>query len=404
MTISFKKSRGRWTYDFRLAGRRFTGYCLDAHGKPVTSKSAAKQAEGVARRKAEIEPKVARANELTLAGAMSALVPFWERQSDWKNKKRYMKELIAFFGPDTSVASISEAHLQDYVAHALGQTVRVWTGGPTKEGARKRADSARKQGARTRSPATVNLYLHMMRQVFGRAAKIRDENGNPAIRDIPKVPVLDTPKRQARPVPDAVLSRAMDLLPAHSTKAVCLTLFFGFRKGEMFTLQKRQVDFAAGGVRLHAENVKDAEDAFLPGAPDAMTFLALLIGEADVRRTPYLITVKRKGYWQPIQSPKRAWGTAMKVIEREFGQRWRWHDIRAAFITQVALTSGPELARTMARHSDYKTTLGYVAVADEMRTEAARRAGLRPALSLVGSEKFTDKVTDPENSLNKRSA
>ncbi len=51
----------------------------------------------------------------------------------------------------------------------------------------------------------------------------------------------------------------------------------------------------------------------------------------------------------------------MRVIQKEFGRKWRWHDIRAAFITHVALTSGPELARILARHSDYKTTLGYVA-------------------------------------------
>jgi hypothetical protein len=56
-------------------------------------------------------------------------------------------------------------------------------------------------------------------------------------------------------------------------------------------------------------------------------------------------------------------------------------DIRTAFITHVALTNGPELARTLARHGNYSTTLRYVAVADEMRREAA--AGRLSALPLL---------------------
>lgn len=165
----------------------------------------------------------------------------------------------------------------------------------------------------------------------------------------------------------------MTLSPEHSVKANYLTLYFGFRQSEVFTLQRYQVDFEAGAVRLYAEDVKDSEDAFMPGAPDSM---ALLVGEATQRCSNYLITTQRNGRWQPIRSPKRAWGSAMRVIKKEFGRKWRWHDIRAAFITHVPLTSGPELARILARHSDYKTTLGYVAVADETRARKPRAGRL----------------------------
>jgi len=390
MTIFFNKARDRWMYDFRLGGHRYAGYCVDASGQPVASRSAAKQAEGVERRRAEMGPKVARADELTLAGAMASLVQIWERQDDWKNKKRYMKELVAFFGAETAVADISEARIQDYIAYALNQPVRIWTGGPSKEGGKARLSATRKTGTRLRSRASVNLYLHMMRQVFGRASKVRDAQGNPAIKDIPNVPVLSTPRRRARPVPDYALSKLLTILPEHVMKAIFLTLYFGLRKSEVFSLKTHQADFIAGGIRLEAEDVKDEEDAYLPGAPDAMAFLALLCGETQMRGTTALVTYRRGETWAPIKSPRTAWNTAMAIIEKEFGRKWRWHDLRAAFITHVALTSGPELARTLARHSDYKTTLGYVAVADEMRKEAARRAAVRPALALINSDDFTN--------------
>lgn len=382
MTVYFNKARDRWMYGFRKAGRRYTGYCVDATGAPVKSRSAAKQAEGVARRRAEVEPKVARPDELTLAAAILALTPIWERQADWKNKRRYIKELCAYFGEGTPVAAISGARIQDYVAWSLQQPNKVWLGGPSKEGERKRLGKDRKSGSRLRSPATVNLHLHMLRQIFRRAALLKDGQGRAAIDEIPDIPSLATTKRKARPVPDRVVSRLLEILPTHVLKAIFLTLFFGLRKSEVFGIQKHQADFEAGGIRLEAERVKDNEDDYLPGAPDAIAFLALLCGEAEVAGTQFLVTYKG----EPIKNPRTAWKTAMRKIEVEFGKRWRWHDLRAAFITHVALTSGPELARTLARHSDYKTTLNYVAVADEMRKEAARRAAIRPALAIVASK------------------
>jgi hypothetical protein len=129
--------------------------------------------------------------------------------------------------------------------------------------------------------------------------------------------------------------------------------------------------------------VKDAEDEFLHGSPEAMAFVRRMVDQADERHTDYLVTVRRRGAWQPIKSPKTAWKTAMVAVQKEFGSRWRWHDIRAAYITHVALTSGPVAARRMARHADYKTTEGYVQIADEMLRQAAARAAQRPALTNV---------------------
>jgi hypothetical protein len=128
-----------------------------------------------------------------------------------------------------------------------------------------------------------------------------------------------------------------------------------------------------------------------------MGYLRTLAMEADARGVKTLISYRRLAKdearqepWRPIRKARTAWRTAMKVIEAEFGRRWRWHDLRAAFITHVAMTSGPLAAQTLARHSDFDTTRAYIEVADEMTRTAADRAGERPALRGVGKRKLPD--------------
>jgi integrase len=390
MTIYFNKARGRWAYDFVLKGVRHTSYCLDATGEPVTSRSAAKQAEGVARRKAAMAPKIADATALTLAMVMADLKPLWKAQARWHANAIAMRELLAFFGPGTPMADITEGRIQDYVIHARTQPIMSWQGGPRRDPADE--DNARywKPLDRTRAPATINLYLTMLRQCLDRASKVRDPiTGKPAIDHLPKVPELPVPRRKARPIPDAILADVLAAVPQHVREAMLLTLYFGFRRGEVFSLQIHNVDFDAGGVRLFAESVKDAEDTFLPGAPEAMTFLKSLVDQARNRGHRHLIMWRRprkdpadqaREPWLPIKKPKSAWATAMNAVEEKFGRRFRWHDIRAAFITHVAMTSGQLAAQALARHSDYDTTRAYVEVADELRRAAADRAAVRPAL------------------------
>ena len=64
-------------------------------------------------------------------------------------------------------------------------------------------------------------------------------------------------------------------------------------------------------------------------------------------------------------------------MRAKYGRTWRWHDLRAAVITHVAMTSGGMMAQTLARHGDPQTTQGYIEVADGMRRLAADRIAAR---------------------------
>lgn len=393
MTVYWNERRGRWMYDFQRDGKRHNRYCLDAAGAPVKSQREAEEAEGVAMRAAGMAPKVARVSDLTLAQVVGDLTPQWEGTADWPNKQRYLREILAYFGPGKRVADISEADLEDYRTWALKQPLKTWTGGSKRRRDDPYADRYWKDTGRTRSTAIVNRYLPVLRAVFDRAHKIRDPlTGRRALEEIPTVADLQEPKRKARPIPEAVLLNILASAPAHVVEAMIATLYFGFRQSEIFERTVVDVDFEHGGIWLSAEHVKDNEDAFIPGADEAMAFMRKLVDQANARKTKHLITWRRTykdaeaqaaAAWMPIKEPKTAWRTIMDKVETKFGRRYRWHDIRAAYISYVAIKSGGPVAQALARHSDLRTTQAYIHVADSFQREGANRAAERPALKVV---------------------
>jgi hypothetical protein len=376
MTVSFNKARGRWAFDFWKNSQRYQGYCVDALGLPVTSKTAARQAEAMEKRRVELEPKMAKAGELTIAMAIAALAPTWQAQDSWPGRQIWLRDIIDFFGLDTAIASIDQARVDDYVTRCRTAKVRAWSGGPNRDPQDPANAAFWRETNRTRSAATINLYLGTLRQIFGRAAAHRDPmTGQPVFAWLPTVPEIKRPKRKGRPMPDQVSAELMSIMPAHVVDAMMLTALFGFRSTEAFTLLRTQVDWQSCGVRLQAEDVKDGEDAFLPASQFAMGWLWCLDIDADRRSLQHLISwrPKKDGPFVPLKKPRSAWRRAHAFMRAKYGRTWRWHDLRAAFITQVALHSGGIVAQNLARHSSFSTTQGYIDVADEMRRLAADR-------------------------------
>jgi len=396
VTIYFDKRRDRWTYDFHRGGKRYSGYCLDALGAPVTSRTAAKQAEGVARRRAELEPKIARPGEMTLAMCTAALTPVWMTQANWTERHRWLKEILAFFGADTAIADIDQAKVDDYVSRCRTAKMLQWHGGPARDCRDPANERYWTRTEKTRAPATTNLYLGTLRQIFERAARHTDPfTGAPAFKHLPAVPELRRPKRKARPTPDAVAADIMAVMPAHIVDAMMLTALFGFRLGEVYGLKCTAIDWQACGVRLQSEDVKDAEDVFLPASQFAMGYLRCLDDEAKARGVRNLITWRKPGSetYEPLKGLGHAWDRARALMRAKYGRTWRWHDLRAAFITHVALTSGGVVAGAMARHSDPDTTQAYIEVADEIRRLAAERTGGR-ALALAADKSHRHDPSD----------
>jgi len=155
--------------------------------------------------------------------------------------------------------------IQDYVAFTLKQPLRVWKGGPAKS---EDEDCwAPHPSGKTRAPATVNRYLPLLRAAFRRAYLTRDKlTRQRAIEEIPVIAELPEMKRKARPVPDVVLVDMMAILPTHVVEALKVTLFFGFRRNEVFSLTIGQVDFNAGGIALKRRTSRTIPTHFFPAA------------------------------------------------------------------------------------------------------------------------------------------
>lgn len=395
MTVWFDEARGRWRYNFMIAGVRYARECVDAAGVPVTSRRAAIEAEAEAKRIAKIAPKLPRANDLTVAQVYDRLTDDWVKEADWPNKKRYVREILDFFKPETAVRDIDEAKLADFRTHLASQPLMIWTGGALRQRTAPDAERFWKPhpSGKLRGAATVNRYMPAVRAMFDRAWKTRDPITRArAIEEVPKIEDLPELKRKPRPVPEAVIAELEQLLPDYTVEAMITTCYFGSRKTEAFTLQIANVDFDARGIRLMAEHVKDDEDAFTPGGTDAMAWLEFLCRQAKARGTKFLITrpgriVNAAGVkiaaWVPVKSPKTAFNNAMDVIEQRHGRRWRWHDIRAAWITHIAMKAGPIVAQKLARHSDFATTQAYIDVADQALRDAVDTVSARPALTIV---------------------
>ena len=390
MTVTFNQKRQRWMFDFERGGKRYAGTCRGDNGLPCTSKRAALEAEAREKLRAAAEPKAARASDLTIAKVIVDLRPAWTARKDWPSIQVYAREIVAYFKPDRTIASISEADIENYITWALKQPVMVWTGGR----ARRRDDPDAAQfwrpSGRTRSPGTINRYLPTLRAIFDRAFKTRDSvTRERAIDEKPKIKMLKVGKRKARPVPESVLDHITRHLPQHVAEALTATRCFGFRRSEIYRLEIADVDFEKGGVWLSHDAVKDDEDAFTPGSPDAMAFMRGLVDQANARNVTRLISYRAKpdDPWRAIESPKTAWRTVMDIAQAAFGRRWRWHDIRAAYISGVANDAGPLAAQRLARHSDYRTTQAYVAVESPLLRSAAQGAGAR-ALAAIGGGKI----------------
>lgn len=386
MTVFQHHRTKNWNYNFTLDGNRYSRECRDANGLPVTNRRAALACEAEARRIASIAPKLARADELTLVQVIDGLSVSWAGTKDADNKDRYARTLMEFFKPRTPVREMtSPERIQAYIKHVQTMPVLVWTGGTGMRRDTKEAEKFwKKVKGKRRGAATVNRYLPMLRGVFKSAFKTRDPvSQERAIPEVPEVIDLPEPKRKARPVPPEVLTDILNEVQPHIADAIRLTLYFGFRKGEVFTLRINQVDQDRGGIKLRAEDVKDKEDAFLPGSEEAMALLAKLVTQARKRGTFHLITYRQceAHSWRPIKSPKRSWSTVMRMVEERHGARWRWHDIRAAYISRIANTVGVLAAKALARHSDLETTMAYVEIDAE-----AKRAGAEAVSSWVSKK------------------
>jgi len=113
MTVFHAKDRDRWRYDFRLDGKRYSGYCIDPDtGVPAPNKTEARRIEAVIHGNApQAKPAPSAPVAFTVAQMFVAYATRKQALKDWPNKRVYVAELIHFLGPETAVMELSEQRI-----------------------------------------------------------------------------------------------------------------------------------------------------------------------------------------------------------------------------------------------------------------------------------------------------
>jgi len=371
-----KDRQNRWMYGFQLHGARFSDYAIHPDtGVEATSRREALTIQELIRdrekNKAQLPAPVA-VEGYSLAQGVAAWKPIAKRKAGWVNTRKYLAEILAFFGPGTPLDEISAARMQELVTHLLEKNNRVWIGGP-----RKRDPSDRslwKTLKRTLSVVTVNKYLSALSQVL----ELAHETPDPATRGtlnprtflplLPAVPFQPEPERIKRPIALPVLAEAHRDSPPHLKEVLIGTQLTRLRLTSLLALKGTWVDEHERGIWTDDKNKASRED-FIPLGPAGLAFFVGLKRRAELvgidrcflyKDPQAAARAEKEGRtlatpWRPFKSVKSAFRTRLKKLGL-LGQH-RFHQTKTTSLNQLRkLGVDPITIHEMAQHADFKTT------------------------------------------------
>ena len=383
MTVYRDKVKGVWIYDFWLHGRRYKSLCRGEDGKPVSSRRralAVQERVRVGLRSQTMQGAPFVANIYTLAEAVVARAEEAKRLKNFRDIRGMLSEILDFFGPETPLANVA-TRWREFRTHCSEKSIRKWCGGPKqnrqKPGSRGSLWSEQNRG---RSPARVNRYLDQLSAILRLASTTETPDGVALLAKMPRIEKLKEFAREPNPVPLTVLARIeADIeLPDHLRQAASLARLFGLRMTEVFQSRVEWIDFEQQSLRIPAKFTKAGRDEVLPANAEGMALLRTLAGEAERRdhAKDFLIVYTPLGrdrhgklfQPRPIQNARRAWSTAIR--KHGGGYRYRFHDLRASYVTQIAHVATAATTQSLARHRSPLTTARYTKIADQARRAA----------------------------------
>ncbi len=187
------------------------------------------------------------------------------------------------------------------------------------------------------SPATVRYERAVLRRMFGLAYRAGKVDRVPAF---PTVRVENTRTGFASPED---IERVIEHLPDHAKGPVQCLYLTGWRTGEVLGLEWRQVDFAAGTIRLDAGQTKSGKPRVFPFA--ALPALEALLRDqrehtaalerAQSRMIPWVFHLDG----QRLVSFRTGWRNAVKAASLPWLTP---HDMRRSAARNLVRASVPE--------------------------------------------------------------
>jgi integrase len=390
MSTWHDENRKTYRYDFWRGGKRFAGFSID----PDTAVHALNMKDArrietllIARADAGLlkPPPVITAANFTLAQTLCEYLEEAKKHDrTWKRASTRIDHILAFFGMNTALISITQTMIEAYGLFLSTQVVQVYIGGPQKGGNWKPASN----GA-VREPSTRNSFLGVLRKAW-RDAEERHRKDIPGFPLPPRIKRFKVPKTDPNPVREQDIARILDAAPSHLQEVIVLTVNTGARRDEILFLVVKEVDWDNERVTFPAGRTKGHKERTVRLNPVAMAILWNLRSrlpdpnDGDAR----LILYKKSpnAVPRPIRSVKTAW----KATLRRAGipGKYKLHGTRGSFITYLAANGVPTpVIQKLVGHDDPRTTARYTAIEDRYTNDAVLKFKSHPAFRGMGAGK-----------------
>jgi len=373
---------GRKTFyvDYRLPGEGRTRYRIDTYGKitataarSVATRRLADVAHGTniqaAKKQARKDRDKARLS--TLKGFLDARYGPWVK-AERKTGESTLKRLESNFG------------------HLLGRPltdINLWV-------VEKWRAEQRKAG---KQPSTINRDVGALKTVLSKAVEWEVLGSNPLrqlkpVRTDSNGPVRYLSKEEEGRLREALDSREQrlradrkrgnqwrgergyplyaDLQDLHFADylkpMVLLSLNMGLRRGELFDLTWKDVNFGGSTVTVQGATSKTAKTRHVPLNDEALEVLKKWHKQSEGE--DYVFPGKHGGRMDNV---RKSWAS---VLERAKIVDFRWHDMRHHFASCLVM-AGVDLntVRELLGHGDITMTLRYAHLAPEHKAEAVRK-------------------------------
>lgn len=399
--------KNRWYYEFWLGDVRHRAYPKNERGDYVTKKSEAQAAEVKAWEAARIEQGMDRSG---IRPGSYLLIQAIDRhignlhgasESHLRSLRRIGSEMVLWFGKDRAVIDIAAdgpRGVDAYRAFLVGQKRKVWLGGPRRMTPEDYANpDLWKETDRPRSASEVNHYLDLLRSAFKAAHQVRDPRTNRSCLPFPvEVAPVEDPERDPTPMSQEEFRARLADAPQWVADAANLAWHYGLRLTEALTLDIRHLDRENQCLRLGAGETKSGKDQAVYGGRRGWVLVLWLARRARRRGQTRLVMwpgpkwhrAAARGEpvpndaWQPLKTIRRAWTATIGRAGIEHPRRF--HDLRAAYITNAAKLGSSTLTKGLARHASMATTERYIKIVEDDLARAANRAAeARPKLRVV---------------------
>jgi len=277
-----------------------------------------------------------------------------------------------------------EVILKTLIAHFGHKTIRNIKAADLETFKQKRLTSITKDG-RVRSIASVNRELSILRTILNFAIQNEWLVKNPFLL-CQGIVALSAETERDRVLSFAEESHLLAVCTgprAHLRAMLICALDTAMRKGEIFKMQWRHINFETDEIFIPQTNTK-TEDARTVGLTPRLKCELQLMWETSPKNTNDFV-------FGSLNSIKTAWKTACRLAEvKDF----RFHDCRHTATTRMIASGSPHTeVMKITGHSQLKTFLRYL----NITSETANKVAARLSDYLVGRQTSITEISDTVN-------